>query len=43
MAAQAGMGSGKNPLAPTHPAGVAFWLGCGFVAAYVLLWYSLPA
>ncbi len=43
MAAQAGTGSGKNPLAPTHPAGVAFWVGVGSVAAFILLWYSLPA
>ena len=43
MAAQAGTGSGKNPFAPTHPAGIAFWIGVGSVAAYILLWYSLPA
>jgi hypothetical protein len=35
-------GAGKNPLAPTHPAGVAFWVGVASVAAFILLWYSLP-
>ncbi|MDA8395270.1 MAG: hypothetical protein M0T72_08540 [Candidatus Dormibacteraeota bacterium] len=43
MAAQAGSSGGKNPFAPTHPAGIAFWIGVGSVAAFVLLWYSLPA
>ncbi len=43
MAAQAGSSGGKNPFAPTHPAGIAFWLGVGAVAGFVLLWYSLPA
>ena len=43
MAAQAGGNSGKNPFAPTHPAGIAFWIGVGSVAAFLMLWYSLPA
>lgn len=43
MAAAGGSGGGKNPLAPTHPAGIAFWVGVGSVAAFILLWYSLPA
>ena len=42
MAAQPGTGSGKNPFAPTHPAGIAFWIGVGAVAGFVLLWYTLP-
>ena len=42
MAGQAGTGGGRNPLAPTHPAGIAFWVGVGAVAAFILLWYSLP-
>ena len=42
MAAQPGTGSGKNPFAPTHPAGIAFWIGVGAVAGYLLLWYTLP-
>jgi hypothetical protein len=35
--------SRKNPLAPTHPAGIAFCLGVGATAAFILLWYSLPS
>lgn len=35
--------SSRNPLAPTHPAGMAFWIGVGSVVALVALWYSLPA
>lgn len=33
---------GANPFAPTHPAGVAFWVGVTSVALLALLWYSLP-
>ena len=44
MAAQAGSGGGgRNPFAPTHPAGIAFWIGVGSVAAFCLLYYMLPA
>ncbi len=45
MAAQAGAGgaAGRNPLAPTHPAGIAFWIGVGCVAGFILLWYTLPS
>jgi hypothetical protein len=34
--------AGKNPLSPTHPAGIAFWVGIAATAAFILLWYSLP-
>lgn len=36
-------GGQRNPLAPTHPAGIAFWVGVGAVVIYIGLWYSLPA
>lgn len=39
--AQAG-GGGSSPFAPTHPAGVAFWVGVISVALLVALWHSLP-
>jgi hypothetical protein len=39
--AMASSGS-SNPFAPTHPAGVAFWVGVTSVALLCLLWYSLP-
>ena len=38
-----GSSGGRHPLAPTHPAGLAFWIGVGSVVALVALWYSLPA
>jgi hypothetical protein len=40
MAQQSGS---VNPLMPTHPAGIALWVGVGAITLYVLLWYSLPA
>ncbi len=36
-------GSTRNPFAPTHPAGIAFWIGVGAVLAFCLLYYSLPS
>ena len=36
-------GSTRNPFAPTHPAGIAFWIGVGSVAAFCFLYYSLPS
>lgn len=35
-------GGGQSPFAPTHPAGVALWVGVISVALLALLWYSLP-
>lgn len=40
-ATMAGSSSG-NPLAPTHPAGVAFWVGVTSVVLLCVLYYSLP-
>ena len=40
---QSAGGGGSNPFLPTHPAGVALWVGLGAIAAFCLLWYSLPA
>jgi len=41
-ASMASGGFGQNPFAPTHPSGVAFWIGVTAVSLLALLWYSLP-
>jgi hypothetical protein len=42
-ARMASPGGSVNPFAPTHPAGIALWVGVAAIAAYCLLYYSLPA
>ncbi len=41
--ATSGSGGSVNPFAPTHPAGIALYVGVAAIALYIALWYSLPA